>query len=216
MGPVVPFKQSCAMDRTIINADQYVTCLCSVLSKVLPTSVDKIASALFEAYQNDRTIFILGNGGSAALASHFACDLGKGVTYQNASKTLRVLSLTDNIPLLTAWANDVGYDCVFAEQLRAFVSEQDVVFAISGSGNSANVLRALEVAKAAGAQTIGITGFQGGKMKALCDVCLVVPSENMQMIEDVHTVTTHAVSTILHNMVAEAEHSPGASVAEAA
>jgi D-sedoheptulose 7-phosphate isomerase len=189
------------MDRNIVNAGQYIAQLSSVIAKLDPKSVDRIALKLFEAYLGDKTIFIVGNGGSAGLASHFACDLGKGITFNNGSKRMRALSLADNIPLMTAWANDVSYECIFAEQLRNFVAAGDVLFAISGSGNSANVLRGLEVARASGATTLGITGFEGGKMRSLCDICLVVPSDNMQMIEDLHTVATHAVSTILHNLV---------------
>jgi D-sedoheptulose 7-phosphate isomerase len=194
-------RLTCTMDPNITDASQYVACLGSVIAKLDLKSIDRIAERLFEAYCRDRTIFILGNGGSAALASHFACDLGKGVTFNNGSKRMRALSLADNIPLMTAWANDVSYECIFAEQLRNFVAAGDILFAISGSGNSANVLCGLEVARAAGATTLGITGFEGGKMRALCDVCLVVPSDNMQMIEDLNTVATHAVSTIIHSLV---------------
>ena len=205
---------SCAMDPSIRGAKQYLSLLTATAADLAIGSIDQIAQVLFNAYCNDKFVFIVGNGGSAALASHLACDLGKGVTFHNGTKRMRVLSLTDNIPVMTAWANDVSYESIFAEQLRNFVGRGDVVFAISGSGNSGNVLRALEVAKAAGAITIGITGFHGGKMKALCDFCLVVPSSNMQVIEDLHTVTAHALSTILYNMVAEAQ--PAAEAAEAA
>jgi phosphoheptose isomerase len=207
---------TCAMDRSIGDAGQYVARLCTVISRLDPRSIDRIADKLFEAYREKKTVFIVGNGGSAALASHFACDLGKGVTFNNGPGRLRVLSLTDNIPLITAWANDVGYEYVFAEQLRNFIAPGDIVFAISGSGNSPNVLRALEVARDAGAATLGMTGFQGGKMKSLCDVCVVVPVANMQIIEDLHTVTAHAVSTILHNRVADVLPTTATVVAEAA
>ena len=104
-----------------------------------------------------------------------------------------MLALTDNLPALTAWANDSSYEDVFSEQLRNFVHAQDVAFAISGSGNSKNVLNALEVAREAGATTLGISGFEGGRMKSLCDICVVVPSNNMQIIEDMHLAMAHSI-----------------------
>ncbi|HWR36974.1 MAG TPA: SIS domain-containing protein [Clostridia bacterium] len=213
---VMTQPSTCGMDPNITEGRQYVHILTSTAAKLDPKEIDHIAEVLFEAYRDEKSVFIVGNGGSAALASHFACDLGKGVTFNNGKKRMRALSLTDNVPLMTAWANDVGYEWVFAEQLRNFVAPGDVVFAISGSGNSANVLHALQAAKAAGAKTIGITGFKGGKMKALCDACLVVPSDNMQIIEDLHTVTAHALSTILYNMVADAQAATSVRLAEAA
>ncbi len=144
-------------------------------------------------------MYTFGNGGSASLASHFACDLGKGTAYCNGGKRFRALALTDNLPTLTAWANDSSYEDVFSEQLRNFVQPQDVAFAISGSGNSKNVLNALEVAREAGATTLGISGFQGGQMKSLCDICVVVPSNNMQIIEDMHLAMAHSIFRIVYS-----------------
>jgi D-sedoheptulose 7-phosphate isomerase len=147
---------------------------------------------LLDAYENGRMIYLFGNGGSAALASHFACDLGKG-TIDGSKKRFRVLALTDNVPLITAWANDSRYEDIFAEQLANFVRKDDVAFAISGSGNSQNVLNALELAREAGATTIGLVGYSGGRMKELCDVSMIVPSHNMQIIEDLHLCVAHAL-----------------------
>jgi D-sedoheptulose 7-phosphate isomerase len=162
---------------------------------LLPSQeADRLVRIFMDAYDTGRTIFIFGNGGSAALASHMACDLAKG-TSNGSDKRLRVLALTDNIPLITAWANDTGYENIFAQQLETFVQPGDVVCAISASGNSANVLKALRFARNAHAITTGITGFRGGKMKQLCDVCVVVPSSNMQIIEDLHLSIAHAVFT---------------------
>jgi len=158
-----------------------------------------MADALVRAYEAGRVVYTFGNGGSAALASHLACDLGKGTAYCNGGKRFRVLALTDNIPALTAWANDSSYDDVFSEQLRNFVQSEDVAFAISGSGNSKNVLNALHVARQAGATTLGISGFQGGQMKPLCDVCMVVPSNNLQIIEDMHLATAHSIFRIVYS-----------------
>lgn len=164
----------------------------SVIRELPFATVDRVIDALWRAYVENRTVYVFGNGGSAALASHCACDLGKG-TVVNGNRRFRVLALTDNVPLMTAWANDASYEDIFAEQLAALVSKGDVALAISGSGNSPNVLKGLRVAKKAGAFTIGFTGFQGGRMKALCDLCVVVPSDNMQVIEDLHVSVNHAV-----------------------
>jgi len=142
-------------------------------------------------------VYLFGNGGSASLASHFACDLGKGTAYLNGGKRFRVLALTDNIPVITAWANDASYEDIFSEQLKSFVQPGDIAFAISGSGNSKNVLKGLAVAREAGALAIGISGFQGGKMKSLCDLCVVVPSSNMQVIEDLHVAMAHSIFRIV-------------------
>jgi D-sedoheptulose 7-phosphate isomerase len=152
-----------------------------------------------KAYESGRMVYLFGNGGSASLASHLACDLGKGTAYCNGGKRFRVLALTDNLPTLTAWANDSSYEEVFSEQLRNVVEPRDVAFAISGSGNSQNVLNALHVARAAGATTVGITGFQGGKMKSQCDICAVVPSDDMQIIEDLHLAMAHAIFRMVYS-----------------
>ncbi len=163
------------------------------LLEQLPVSViDEVVERLLEAYREECTVYLFGNGGSAALASHAACDLGKGTTAVS-KKPFRVVSLTDNVSLITAWANDTSYENIFAAQLRPFIQERDIAFAISGSGNSPNVLNGLSAARDGGASTIGLTGFRGGKMKALCDLCITVPSENMQYIEDSHLCTMHAV-----------------------
>jgi D-sedoheptulose 7-phosphate isomerase len=108
-----------------------------------------------------------------------------------------VVALTDNVATLTAWANDAGYEDVFAEQLRNLVEPEDIALAVSGSGNSRNVLNALQVAREAGATTVGVSGFQGGEMKAQCDICVVVPSDNMQIIEDLHLAVAHALFRIV-------------------
>src|SRR5215470_1346985 len=170
----------------ILDANAYFGELQRVASSLPRDGIDEIAATLVKAYDSGRTIYTFGNGGSASLASHLACDLGKGTAYCNGGKRFRVVALTDNLATLTAWANDSGYEDVFSEQLRNFVQAQDVAFAISGSGNSKNVLNALHVARESGAATVGITGFEGGQMKALCDICAIVPSNNMQIIEDVH------------------------------
>jgi D-sedoheptulose 7-phosphate isomerase len=178
-------------------------------ARVLPhlpyVEIEEAANQLYRAYQEGRRVFLFGNGGSASLASHFACDLGKGTADAgNREKRFRVLSLTDNTALLTAWANDTSYEQVFAEQLRNFIQYGDVAFAISGSGSSRNVLLALQAARQAGSINIGLTGFKGGKMKELCDVCIVIPSDNMQIIEDFHLSTAHALFTVVRHRIMNA------------
>jgi D-sedoheptulose 7-phosphate isomerase len=181
----------------ILDARQYLDAHQRAVAALPHDLINQIADEMLKAYEAGRTVYLFGNGGSASLASHFACDLGKGTAYCNGGKRFRVLALTDNIPAMTAWANDSSYEDVFSEQLRNFVQPQDIAFAISGSGNSGNVLRALQVAREAAATTIGISGFQGGKMKSLCDICLVVPSDDMQVIEDLHLAMAHSIFRIV-------------------
>jgi D-sedoheptulose 7-phosphate isomerase len=183
----------------ILSSEQYFEELDRVLLRLSHESINQIADTLLKANESGRMVYLFGNGGSASLASHLACDLGKGTAYCNGGKRFRVLALTDNLPTLTAWANDSSYEDVFSEQLRNFVQQNDVAFAISGSGNSKNVLNALQVARQVGATTVGISGFQGGEMKALCDICVVVPSDNMQIIEDLHVAMAHSIFRIVHS-----------------
>jgi D-sedoheptulose 7-phosphate isomerase len=183
----------------ILDAKQYFEELQRVVAAISHDSIDQMADALVRAYEAGRVVYTFGNGGSAALASHLACDLGKGTAYCNGGKRFRVLALTDNIPTLTAWANDSSYEDVFSEQLRNFVQPEDVAFAISGSGNSKNVLNALHVARQAGATTLGISGFHGGQMKPLCDICMVVPSNNLQIVEDMHLAAAHSIFRIVYS-----------------
>ncbi len=185
------------------NAHSYFACLSQTVRRLPFETIDRVSNLLLDAYENSRMIYIFGNGGSAALASHFACDLGKG-TINTSKKRFRVLALTDNVPLMTAWANDSRYENIFAEQLANFIREDDVAFAISGSGNSPNVLNALKFAREARATTVGLAGYKGGRMKELCNVCMMVPSDNMQIIEDLHLCIAHALfSAVRQKLSAE-------------
>jgi len=186
------------------SSKEYLTGLCEVLSALPFHLVDQISEALHDAYLQGRTTYLLGNGGSAALASHMACDLGKG-TIAPRRPRFRAVSLTDNVPLLTAWANDFQFEDVFAQQLLNVVEKGDIVFAITTSGNSPNVVKALEVGRDAGAFNIGITGFDGGRVLGLCDLCLVVPSENVQHIEDAHLCLAHSVFSAVRHRLMHAE-----------
>lgn len=171
----------------------------AALAQQMPlAAIEAVIQRLMDAGDADRTVFVLGNGGSAATASHFANDLAKGGVTGSARR-LRVLALTDNVPLLTAWANDTDYRRVFAEQLRNFVRSGDVVIGISASGRSANVLAAIDLAREHGAYTIGFTGQSGGQLKDLVDHCVHVPSDDVQHIEDLHLVAFHLVYTSLRD-----------------
>lgn len=180
----------------VMAAKEYVEASREILARLDYSIIDQMTEDLWKAYEEDRTIFFFGNGGSAALASHLACDMAKG-TIARGQRRWRAISLADNVPQMTAWANDAAYQDIFAEPLAGLVRKGDRVFAISGSGNSMNVVRGLEVAREAGAKTLVLTGHQGGKVRALADLCLIVPSENMQHIEDGHLCSAHAIFTAL-------------------
>jgi D-sedoheptulose 7-phosphate isomerase len=194
-----PARQSGEVEAA--SAEKYLQKLSGLFSRLPYQAIEGIAQAILQAAGEERTIFVFGNGGSAASASHMMCDLNKGTTEPESGRRLRVMALTDNVPLLTAWANDFAYDRVFSEQLKNFVRTGDVAFAISASGNSPNVLVALETARANGALTLGLTGHQGGKMKAMCDICAVVPSDNAQMIEDIHHAILHSIFTVVRKRI---------------
>lgn len=160
--------------------------------------IGDIVTALLDARERDAQVFAVGNGGSAATASHFAVDLGKGASWDGGR--FRVLSLTDNVPWLTALANDVSYEDVFVEQLKNYARAGDLLLAISGSGNSENVLRAVRFANSVGCRTIGLAGFGGGRLKQEAQQCLVIPSDHMGRSEDAHLIVLHAVLYFLMSM----------------
>jgi D-sedoheptulose 7-phosphate isomerase len=162
----------------------------------------RLVPVLLRARQEGRSVLFFGNGGSAATASHMSQDLGK-LTIKGSGRRFRTQSLADPIPLLLAWANDASYAEVFAEQVKSHGSRGDVAIGISGSGNSPNVLRGLEEARKLGLTTVGFIGTGGGKMRALCDIPIVVPSSNMQHIEDLHHILLHLVTAYLRD-----EHPP--------
>ena len=148
-------------------------------------ALDKIAKAIETAEKNGNQVFVMGNGGSAATASHIATDWSK-TAERKGKRLIRCVSLNDNVPFMTAIANDLGYDEVFVRQLENLLDRDDVVVIISGSGNSPNVLKAAKFAKKKGAVTIGMTGFTGGKLRKLVDVCLHIDSDQYGVIEDLH------------------------------
>jgi D-sedoheptulose 7-phosphate isomerase len=166
--------------------------LIETIDKIDTRTVDQAIDWLAEAREHNRHIFICGNGGSAATSSHFVVDMLKGAS-MNREKRFRIMALNDQMPTLTAYANDVHYDCVFAEQLKNFAQPGDVFMAISGSGNSPNVLRAMEYANSIGCKTIAMTGRDGGKLGALANLNIHVPAPHMGRIEDGHHIVCHMI-----------------------
>jgi D-sedoheptulose 7-phosphate isomerase len=154
--------------------------------------VEQAIEIFREARDSGRRIFVCGNGGSASTASHFACDIVKGASY-NRDRRFRIMALTDQLPTLTAYANDVGYECVFVEQLKNFAEPGDVVMGISGSGNSPNVIEALRYGNQIGCRTIALTGRDGGKLGPLAQTHIHVPVAHMGRIEDAHMIVCHMI-----------------------
>lgn len=171
-------------------AKNYLGDLKELINIININEITQFIKELENAYKNGKTIFIMGNGGSAATASHFACDINKGVSLK-LQKKFKVLCLNDNIPIMTAYSNDISYDSVFVEQLKNFIMNDDLVIGISGSGNSKNVLNAIEYSNKVGARTFGIIGCDGGKLKDIAQKSLIVKSFDMQKIEDCHMILTH-------------------------
>ena len=189
----------------IIN---YIEELKKTIDKLPLLNVKKAIELIFNAYTNDKQIFVIGNGGSASTASHFACDLNKGTlqrVYDDNEKRLRVISMTDNVSLLTAYGNDLSYEDIFSQQLRNLINKGDLLIAITGSCNSKNILKGIETAKKAGATVLGMLGFEGGKAKNIVDYHIIVPSSHYGQIEDSHMVLTHLISSYLSKIKSEKE-----------
>jgi D-sedoheptulose 7-phosphate isomerase len=173
-------------------AEQYRSSLNQTLSHIDSGKVAQAVAWLREARDQGKHIFVCGNGGSASTASHFACDIVKGASYKQ-DKRFRIMALTDSLPTLTAYSNDVSYECVFVEQLRNFAQPDDVVMAISGSGNSPNVVRAIEYANSIGCKTIGLSGRDGGKLGPISQLNIHVGEPHMGRIEDAHMIVCHMI-----------------------
>ncbi|MBI5065431.1 SIS domain-containing protein [Candidatus Woesearchaeota archaeon] len=174
----------------------YFTKLEQVLEAVEVHKLDDISDVILNAYKTNNQIFLIGNGGSAAIASHAVCDLSKGIGTGLVVKgrKIRCISLTDNTPLLMALGNDLGYENVFVGQLESVLNEKDVLIAISSSGKSQNIINAVNFAKTKEAKTIGFTGFDGGSLKSLADYCIVVPSNDYTFVEDSHQIMFHLLA----------------------
>lgn len=169
---------------------EYKSKLLNALGTVDMEAVGRGIEMLAAARDANRHIFVCGNGGSASTASHFVTDMVKGASYQKKTR-FRIMALTDSLPTITAYSNDVGYDCVFAEQLKNFAEPNDVFIAISGSGNSPNVVCAMEYAKSIGCQTIALTGRDGGKLGPMAKLQIRVAEPHMGRIEDGHLIVCH-------------------------
>jgi D-sedoheptulose 7-phosphate isomerase len=170
--------------------------------------IEKAIFMVMDAYLNDKNVFIIGNGGGAASASHMACDLSKGTLarhYNKNEKRLKVISLSDNISVITAYANDLSYNEVFVQQLRNLVNKEDLIIVLSGSGNSRNVVKAVRYAKTQGAKTIGLLGFTGGKLAKMVDCAIIVKSNNYGPVEDVHVALHHIITACFAKLKREYE-----------
>ena len=176
--------------------DTYLTELKRLLDALPRAEIAQIYAKLEECQRAEKTLFVFGNGGSAATASHMVCDMGKN-TRGSDKPRLRVIGLADNMAVLSAYANDEGYERVFAEPILSLGRAGDVALAISGSGNSPNILEGIKAAKAQGMFTIGFTGYSGGKLKDLVDLALVVPVPDMEQIEDAHMILDHILTGLL-------------------
>jgi len=178
-------------------ASNYLAELKKVTEIIPLDKFEEIVNIILDAYEKKRSIFIMGNGGSGSTASHFACDINKGVSY-GLKKRSKVICLNDNMPIMLAYANDSSYEDIFVEQLKNFLESGDVVIGISGRGNSNNVLKAIEYANEKGAKTIGLTGFGGGELAKLSQISLIVPANDIQKVEDIHLVIIHMIMQILY------------------
>ena len=178
------------------DMQRYWAELAGIMTDMPFDALEQVADLLVETYRRQSTVFVLGNGGSAATASHLACDLSKGTRIEGLAP-FRVVPLTDNVPLLTAWANDTSYAEVFAAQLTALVRHGDLVVVISASGNSPNVLAAARVARTSGAAVVALTGSSGGRLRHLSDIAVRVPAGSIEQTEDLHLVMAHSLCVAL-------------------
>jgi len=185
-----------------LDARQFLKQVQEEITRLDTREIERLAQAIYQRYQSGRFVYIIGNGGSGANASHLCEDLGKGTVIDyDKGKRLKVLSLTDNTSYILAWANDTSYERVFVEQLKNLASPGDLLIAISGSGNSPNVLKAVEWANAHGVKTFGCTGFSGGKLRLLAKQGLHVPLDDMGIVESIHLTAFHWIVDDMHRRI---------------
>jgi D-sedoheptulose 7-phosphate isomerase len=182
------------------SIDTYFSDLQEMLRAISQAHLQEILALLEETYRQGRRIFIMGNGGSAATASHFALDLAKNTIMPGAPR-VKAISLTDHVPLITAWSNDTAYEHIFAEQLANMIEPGDLVIGISASGNSLNVINALNVAKKSRASTIGLLGAKGGQIKQMVDAYVLAPGQNIEQEEDAHLILAHVITRYMREVV---------------
>jgi D-sedoheptulose 7-phosphate isomerase len=176
------------------------------LLRIDPHEIKALADAIYDCYEKSRFVFVIGNGGSGSNASHFCEDMGKCTLLRqdldnDKKKRLRILSLTDNTPYILALGNDEGFERVFVEQLKNLASPGDLLVAISGSGNSPNIIKAVEWANRNGLKTFGCTGYNGGKLRTLAHQGLHVPLDDMGIVESIHLTAFHWVVGDLHKRI---------------
>ena len=187
-------------------AKDYIHGLKGVLDRLPLKPVEEIIQAIEQAQKERRQVFVIGNGGSAATASHMMNDLCKGTLGHKGDAPwprLRVIALTDNVSLMTAWANDTDYDRIFSEPLKNLAQRGDLLIAISASGNSPNIIAAVEAAKHLGVKVIGLAGFGGGKLSKMADVSFVVASDEYGPVEDAHMILDHIITGYLYEKLKE-------------
>jgi D-sedoheptulose 7-phosphate isomerase len=176
--------------------NNYFTDLKNVVDCINVDQIQIVIEQIIEAYHKERFIYVFGNGGSASTASHLVADFNKGISC-NLEKKFRVLCLNDNIPIMLAISNDIHPHFIFKHQLENFLQREDLVIAISGSGNSTNVIEAIEYANTKGANTVGLVGFDGGKLKKIAKHSIHVPVHDMQQVEDLHLAIQHLIARVL-------------------
>lgn len=168
-------------------------------------AINQAMNLLLDTFEHGNTVFVFGNGGSSATASHFQNDFNKGIS-EHTVKKFNFLCLNDNVATMMAVANDIGFEEVFRFQLRGHIKPGDIVMAISGSGNSKNVINAVEYAKEQGCRIIGLTGFNGGRLQQLSDISLHAPINSMQITEDIHMIFDHLMMSVFYKDLAGIEH----------
>jgi D-sedoheptulose 7-phosphate isomerase len=182
------------------SINSYFEGLEQMVRSISLSDLQRVLSLLEQAYRRGRRIFIMGNGGSAATASHLALDLAKNTIIPGAPR-LKAISLTDHVPLITAWSNDTAYEHIFAEQLTNMIEPEDVAIGISTSGNSPNVINALHLTKESRAYTIGLLGAKGGKIKEMVDAYVLAPGKNIEQEEDAHMILAHVITRHMREVV---------------
>jgi D-sedoheptulose 7-phosphate isomerase len=188
------------MERSLI----YISELKATLDRLSHEKIEQVIDVLHEARMKENKIFVMGNGGSASTANHMVCDLAKN-TRKPGWPAIKIIGLSDNMAIFSALANDEGYENVFSQQLANLLEPKDIVIAISASGNSRNVIKAVQLANEAGATTIGFTGFDGGKLGQMVDIQLHVPSDCIEHVEDIHLMLEHLIVQALRDLTGNPE-----------
>lgn len=196
------------MDQSEQHHMEYVAAIKRSLDELPWHAVSQLTDLLFQAWRAQANVYTMGNGGSAATAMHMAADLNKNTAVAGQPR-LRAISLVENMALITAISNDLGYENVFQEQLQSLAGKGDVVIAISASGNSENILKGVRTAQSLGATTVGITGYDGGKLAALVDLPIVAPNHNIEQIEDIHMILEHSVTSGVRSLMQSAVRMAG-------